>query len=99
MASFAYSNNHRIVFTGQYFNTWGTSDPLLYAGLASGFSPDSDGWIAEVAYIPFSMNKAPGWPWANMRLGVQYIAYNKFDGTTVGASNNNTLFAYAWFAW
>jgi len=45
------------------------------------------------------MNKAPGWPWANMRLGLQYIAYNKFDGTTVGASNNNTLFAYAWFAW
>jgi len=49
MASFAYGNNHRIVFTGQYFNTWGTSDPLLYAGLASGFSPDSDGFIAEVA--------------------------------------------------
>lgn len=99
LASFAYGNTHRIVFTGQYFNTSGTSDALLYAGLASGLSPDSDGVIAEIAYIPFSMNKAPGWPWANMRIGVQYIAYNKFDGTTVGASANNTLFAYAWFAW
>ncbi|HML13013.1 MAG TPA: cytochrome C [Xanthobacteraceae bacterium] len=99
LASFAYGGDHRIVLTGQYFNTWGTPDPLLYGGLASGFIPDSDGWIAEIAYIPFGMSKAPGWPWGNMRLGVQYVAYNKFDGTTVGASNNNTLFVYAWFAW
>jgi hypothetical protein len=99
LASFAYGNDNRIVFTGQYFDVWGTSDPLLYAGLASGLSPDSNGWIAEIAYIPFSMSKAPGWPWGNARIGVQYIAYNKFDGTTVGASNNNTLFVYAWFAW
>jgi hypothetical protein len=99
LASFAYGNDNRIVLTGQYFNIWGTPDPLLYGGLASGFSPDSDGWIAEIAYIPFGMSKAPGWPWGNARFGVQYIAYNKFDGTTVGASNNNTLFVYAWFAW
>src|SRR5580704_14831018 len=99
LASFAYGNDNRIVLTGQYFDTWGTSDPLLYAGLASGFSPDSNGWIAEIAYIPFSMSKAPGWPWANARVGLQYIAYNKFDGTTVGASSNNTVFLYAWFAW
>jgi hypothetical protein len=99
LASFAYGNQQRVVLTGQYFNTWGTPDPLLYAGLASGLRPDSDGWIAELAFIPFSMNKAPGWPWGNMRIGLQYIAYNKFDGTSVGASANNTLFAYAWFAW
>jgi hypothetical protein len=99
LASFAYGNDSRIVLTGQYFDTWGTPDPLLYAGLASGISPDSNGWIAELAYIPFNMSKAPGWPWGNARFGVQYIAYNKFDGTTIGASNNNTLFVYAWFAW
>jgi hypothetical protein len=98
-ASFAYGNSQRVVLTGQYFNTWGTPDPLLYAGLASGLRPDSDGWIAELAYIPFAMTKAPGWPWGNMRIGLQYIAYNKFDGTSVGAAANNTLFAYAWFAW
>jgi hypothetical protein len=99
MASFAYGNDNRIVLTGQYFDIWGTPDPLLYGGLASGNSPNSNGWIAEIAYIPFGMSKAPGWPWGNARFGVQYIAYNKFDGTTVGASANNTLFAYAWFAW
>jgi hypothetical protein len=95
-ASLAYGSDNRIVLTGQYFNTWGSPDTGLYGGLASGFSPNSDGWIAEIAYIPFISSHAPGWPWFNARLGLQYIWYNKFDGTTVGASNNNTLFLYAW---
>jgi hypothetical protein len=86
------------VFTGQYFNTWGTPDPILYAALASGLSPDSSGWIAEIAYIPYGVSKAPGWPWANARIGLQYTWYDKFDGTSNGAHNNNTLFLYAWFA-
>jgi len=97
-ASFAYGNDNRIVLTGQYFNTWGSSDSILYSGLASGFSPNSDGWIAEIAYIPFISGRAPGWPGFNARIGLQYIWYDKFDGTTVGAQNNNTLFIYAWLA-
>ena len=97
-ASLAYGNNNRIVLTGQYFKTWGSPDPVLYSGLASGFSPNSDGWIAEIAYIPFISSFAPGWPWFNTRIGLQYTWYNKFDGTSVGASSNNTLFAYIWLA-
>ena len=61
-------------------------------------NPNSNGFIGEIAYIPFSSSSAPVWPWANMRLGVQYTYYNKFDGDTVSAHNNNTLFIYAWFA-
>src|SRR5579862_8945285 len=95
-ASLAYGNDNRIVLTGQYFNIWGTPDTGLYGTLASGFSPDSEGWIAEVAYIPFISSRAPGWPWFNARIGLQYTWYNKFDGTTVGANNNNSLFLYAW---
>jgi len=86
------------VLTGQYFNTWGSPDVGLYGALASGFSPNSDGWVAEIAYIPFMSSKAPLWPWSNVRVGLQYTWYNKFDGTRVGASANNTLFLYAWFA-
>ena len=43
-------------------------------------------------------SQAPGWPWFNARVGVQYTWYNKFDGTIVGASANNTLFVYLWLA-
>jgi hypothetical protein len=97
-ASAALGSDNTIVLTAQYFRTWGTPDPLLYASLASGLSPDSNGWMAEIAYIPFGASKAPGWPWANVRIGLQYTWYNRFDGTTFGAQNNNTLFLYTWFA-
>ena len=52
-ASLALGGDNRFVLTGQYFDTQGTPDPILYAGLASGISPNSNGWIAELAYIPF----------------------------------------------
>jgi hypothetical protein len=97
-ASLAYGGDNRFVITGQYFNTSGTSDPTLYAGLASGSSPNSDGWTAEIAYIPFGIGKAPGWPWANARIGLDYTVYNKFDGTSIGASDHNTLFLHLWLA-
>jgi hypothetical protein len=97
-ASLAYGNDNRVVLTGHYFNTWGTSDPTLYAGLISGLSPDSNGFIAEIAYIPFINSSAPVWPWANARIGLQYTYYEKFNGDTVNAHDNNSLFLYAWIA-
>ena len=102
--SFAYGNDNRIVLSGQYFDTRGSSDPTLYAALNSCQPPDttcnpnSNGYIAEIAYIPFSSSSAPVWPWANVRVALQYTYYNKFDGTTLNAHNNNTLFLHAWFA-
>jgi hypothetical protein len=91
LGSLAYGDDNRIVLTGQYFDTWGTTDPNFYAG-------DTSGYIAEIAYIPFISSQAPGWPWANARIGLQYTYYNKFDGDTVFAHDKNTLFGYVWFA-
>ena len=99
LASLAYGDDNRVVLTGQYFDTQGSSDPTLYGnnpGCAC--SPNSNGYIAEIAYIPFVNSQAPVWPWANMRVGLQYTYYNKFDGDTVLAHDNNTLFGYIWFA-
>ena len=96
-ASLAYGNNNRVVFTGQYFSTWGTLRRVDFRRQAN-FSPNSNGWIAEIAYIPFISSLAPGWPWFNMRVGVQYTWYTEFNGTSAGATGNNTLFLYAWFA-
>ena len=60
--------------------------------------PNTNGFMAEIAYIPFGASKMVGWPWFNARIGLQYTYYNKINGTTVGAQNNNTLFLHAWFA-
>jgi len=95
-ASLALGGDNKVVATGQYFDTWGSFDPT-YWGLATG-RPNSNGWIAEIAYIPFGVSAAPGWPWANARIGLQYIWYDKFNGTSVGAHDNDTLFLHTWVA-
>jgi hypothetical protein len=97
-ASLAYGDDNRIIFTGQYFNTWGTFDPVQFGGSLGTGSPNSNGYIAEIAYIPYGSSKPPIWPWANARLGVQYTWYNKFDGDKLNAHNNNTVFVYLWMA-
>jgi hypothetical protein len=96
----AYGNNNRIILTGQYFTTWGSPDSLLFSPNAGFFnnSPATSGWITEIAYIPFISSFSPGWPWFNTRIGLQYTWYDRFNGTSVGASSNNTLFAYVWLA-
>ncbi len=100
-ASFAYGGDNRIVLTGQYFDIWGTADAGLFGtdpDTGNALTPNSNGWMAEIAYIPFGVSKSMGWPWFNARIGLQYIYYNKFNGTTTGAHDNNTLFLHAWFA-
>jgi hypothetical protein len=95
-----FGGDNRFALTGQYFRVWGTPDPNLYS-VGGGFannSPNSSGWMAEIDYIPFGVSKAPGWPWFNCKIGLQYVYYDKFNGTSVGAQDNNTVFLHAWFA-
>jgi hypothetical protein len=94
-----------------YDNTWsltagrvsvgGTADAALY-GTFTG-SPNSAGWIFDLAYLPFSHGGPSFWPWLNFRIGLQYTHWTKFDGATTNidgmgrnASGNNTFFAYIW---
>jgi len=80
-----------------YFSTTGSSDAVLYQpGAVSGFannSPNSDGWTAELDYLP----------WQNVKLALQYTAYQKFngassdyDGNGRNASDNDTTYLLAW---
>jgi hypothetical protein len=99
-ASLALGDDNRLVLTGQFFDVWGTPDANLFS-VANGFAnnvPNSNGFITEIAYIPYGASKSFGWPWFNARIGLQYIYYNKFNGTTVAAQDNNTLFLHAWLA-
>lgn len=94
-------------FTLAHFQTHGDADPLLYAPEADSGSrngkPDSTGWILQADWTPFGKETSWGAPWANLRLGVQYTAYNKFngggnnyDGFGRDAADNNTLFLFGW---
>ncbi|HEY7877416.1 MAG TPA: hypothetical protein VIC55_04285 [Gemmatimonadaceae bacterium] len=89
----------RASFTLGYFNTSGTSDALLYpaapiSGNANG-SPNSSGGIGELDFNA----------WQNVRLGMQYTVYGKFNGASNGydaagrnANDNDTLYLFLWLA-
>ncbi len=92
-----------------YFQTTGRTDTGLYqpapiSGSASG-SPNSRGFITELAVVPFGKVTSLLYPWLNVRLSLQYVAYLKFNGAHTNydgfgrdASANNTLYLLSWFA-
>jgi hypothetical protein len=101
----SYFYDHTYGINVSYFNISGTTDMNLYGVLNGGFAnngnPNSDGWIFEVNYLPFSNGGPDWWPWLNMRFGLQYTLYNQFDGGTTNfdgaghnADQNNTLYLY-----
>ena len=88
-----------------WFRIHGSSDPGLYGGDSANNSPNSAGFTGELDYMPFSYGGPSFWPWANMKLGLQYVYYTKFNGGTTNfdgagtnAHDNNTLYLFAWMA-
>jgi hypothetical protein len=67
-----------------------------YYGTANG-SPDSSWVTLQLDWLPFNKNGGPSlWSWFNPKMSAQYIAYSRFDGTTSGASDNDTFYLQAW---
>jgi hypothetical protein len=98
----SYIPNPSHTLTLGLFGSSGTRDDVLYGpGEVSGSataSPASQGEIVEFATSP----------WLNVRLGAQYVLYQKFNGATHNydvpsggrsAKDNNTLYLYLWFAY
>jgi hypothetical protein len=99
-ASVAYLPNLHYNLTLAYFQTTGSADATLYpsesvVGSRTG-APNTAGAIGEINYNA----------WQNARVGLQYVAYNKFNGSSTAydllggrnASDNNTLYLYLWLA-
>jgi hypothetical protein len=84
------------------FSTTGSSDAGLYTlpdptPVITGVTgkPDTTGWVAELNYMP----------WLNTKLTAQFTQYSKFNGASSNydglgrdASDNNSLYLLAWFA-
>ncbi|MBV9696510.1 MAG: cytochrome C, partial [Gammaproteobacteria bacterium] len=91
------------------FDVSGGSDSTLYApdpvdGSLAG-SPDTQGYIVQLEWIPLGKSTSWARPWVNVRLGLQYTGYTKFngsgsnyDGFGRAASDNNSLFLFYWMA-
>jgi hypothetical protein len=86
------------------FNTTGSTDPA-YFGFGTTGTPDTRGYILMLEWVPFGKSDSWARPWVNVRLGIQYTGYTRFDGgssnydgTGRSASDNNTLFLFYWLA-
>ncbi len=112
-------NTARIDASYMYRQTWSVglglfdisaaSDPLLYGpgeftGSANG-SPDSDGYIVQLECVPFGKADSWGNPWVNLRVGLQYTgfwrfngAHSNYDANGRSAAQNNSVFLFAWVA-
>jgi len=99
-ASYYYRRKAGLVLS--HFSTTGSADAERYAaGSAPGVvtsangSPDTNGWIAELNYLP----------WLNTKLSLQYTRYNKFNGASTNydgfgrnASDNDAIYMLLWLA-
>lgn len=97
-----YSWQNRIGATLQLFAISGSSNANLYAPTNR---PDSNGLMAQFDYTPWGNGNSPLGPRANLRLGVQYTAFGRFngavrnyDGNGAKARDNNTLRLFSWLA-
>lgn len=97
-----YSWHNKVGATLGAFSVTGDANPDLYG--PSG-TPDSNGVMAQIDYTPWGAGNGPLGPRVNMRLGVQYTAYGKFDGARynydgagANASDNNALRVFTWVA-
>lgn len=72
-----------------YFSTTGKEDKRLYSSIPGEGSrtgrPDSNGFILEADYRP----------WQKIKISLQYIIFDKFNGAR--SSDNNILYALIWF--
>jgi len=91
--------------TVQAFNTWGSTDADLYIDNRT-LKPDSTGVELQLDATPFANHPSVLGTRFNVRVGVQYIAYTRFDGaaknydnTGRNASDNNTLRVFLWSAY
>ncbi|MGV8997001.1 MAG: hypothetical protein ACOH12_08650 [Parvibaculaceae bacterium] len=90
-------------FSLGYFDIWGSSDAGLFSGDSANNSPDSNGFTLEADYTPFGKDGSPFGNHLNLKLGIQYTDYQKFNGASSNydgggrnASDNNTTGIFAW---
>jgi hypothetical protein len=121
-ASFVWDHTYSIGFG--YFNIAGSGDCNLYGSgnnvlctptSIGSFnnsyisSPNGNGLILYLAYIPFSHGAPFPYSTWNARIGIQFTQYlhlyggtTNFDGSYLGgthnAQGNNSVFAYVWLA-
>ena len=98
----SYYWRNKVGLSAQIFETWGSSDDLLFEANRLR-RPDSSGMVFQIDGTPFGDGSSGLGKRFNLRVGVQYTAYFSFDGAgrdfnQMGrnASDNNTFRVFSW---
>ncbi len=104
-ADASYYWRNKVGATVALFDTLGPANSAIYSGNRT-FRPNSSGVTLQLDGTPWGEGKSPLGPRFNMRVGIQYTLYNRFDGASrnfdgagANASDNNTLRVFTWFAY
>jgi len=100
---FSYYWHKMIGATVSPFDIWGSKDAILYGDNRTA-APDSMGATFQLDYTPWGTDVSPLGPRFNVRIGMQYTAYTRFngagkdyDGLGHNASDNNNFRLFTWF--
>lgn len=97
--------DYRLTTSYHYLNTYGATFGV-FKGTSSDQNAGNRGYIYQVDWTPWGKESSWQAPWANLRVGLQYVAYKRFiddlgDGTfgpLAKPGNKNTLSVFAWTA-
>ncbi|MCE1187025.1 MAG: cytochrome C, partial [Rhodocyclales bacterium] len=87
-ANASYHYNQTWGLTGSRFITQGSKDAVLYSDGYANSSPNTSGYILQADWTPWGKEASWGAPWANLRLGVQYTMYTKYNGAKTNYDGN-----------
>lgn len=103
-ADASYFWHNKIGATVGVFDLSGSANPSLYPDSRTA-RPNSSGLMFQLDGTPFGNGNSPLGPRFNIRTGIQYTAYTRFDGARrnydgagANASDNNTLSIFTWVA-
>jgi hypothetical protein len=100
----SYHYNQTYGVTAGLFDSRGNADATRWANSLNG-TPNTSGYILQADWTPWGKEGSWMSPWANVRVGVQYTAYNRYmggssyldgDGNERKASDNNTTMLFLW---
>lgn len=101
-AAVRYNWRNKVGVTVSPFSITGSSNFNLYGGNGR---PDSNGVMGQIDFTPWGSGSSPLGPRVNVRVGVQYTIYGKFNGRRhnfdlagANAADNNALRVFTWIA-
>lgn len=95
--------DYRLTTSYHFMNTYGATVGL-FKGSSADQTAGNRGYVYQLDWTPWGKESSWNAPWANLRLGMQYVAYKRYiDGSEdtgfapiAKPSDKNTLSVFAW---